>query len=211
MTSRSDSVSRLPSPSGKSAAALATILSLILFSIALPAAGQSKSSPAAPATSLSFAGVEYLHRWSKDGQNEFTPRSDPDLSRWRDMVTINVNEAVRDGDQLAALANRVVGNYQSHGKIIRTDSKPRTPQRPAEHLIVAALGDPGFLEAAFARLVLIDGVGFIAVYSHRIYGREVGDVMSKWLATNGPSVEKTLMTWDRIPSLTTLKRLPQSR
>lgn len=32
------------------------------------------------------------------------------------MVTINVNEAVRNGDQLAALANSILANYEKHGK-----------------------------------------------------------------------------------------------
>jgi hypothetical protein len=40
-----------------------------------------------------FGGTDYVHRWSKNGQNEFTPPNDKDLDRWRDMVTINVNEA----------------------------------------------------------------------------------------------------------------------
>jgi hypothetical protein len=182
---------------------------LLLLSIAFAASGQTKNS--AKAATLSFGGTEYVHRWSKDGQNEFTPPSDADLSRWRDMVTINVHEKVRNGDQLAEFANRVLSNYQSHGKIIRTDSRARTPQRPAEHLIVAVLGDSGFLEAAFARFVLVDGVGFVAVYSHRIYGKEAGPPMSVWLESNGPSTEKTLMAWDRMPSLAALKQLPQGK
>src|SRR2546427_5562449 len=41
---------------------------------------------------LSFGGMDYLHRWTKDGQNEFTPESDSDLARWHDMITINVHE-----------------------------------------------------------------------------------------------------------------------
>src|SRR4051812_29731045 len=72
-------------------------------------------------STLTFGGVEYLHRWSKAGQNEFTPASDSDLARWHDMITIDVHDAVRNGDQLAEVANRVLGNYQSHGKIVRTD------------------------------------------------------------------------------------------
>jgi hypothetical protein len=92
-------------------------------------------SAAVSRTSVTLGGTEYLHRWSKAGQHEFTPRGDEDLAHWRDMVTINVHDAVADGEQLADLANRVVGNYQSHGKILRTDSRPRTAQRPAEHLV----------------------------------------------------------------------------
>jgi hypothetical protein len=127
------------------------------------------------------------------------------------MVTINVHEAVRNGDQLATLANGVLSNYQSHGKIVRTDSKPRTSQRPAEHLIVAILGTSAFLEAAFARVVLIDGVGVVAVYSHRAHGKDAAGAIGEWVKTNGPPVEKTLMTWDRIPSLVVLRQLPQSQ
>ena len=127
------------------------------------------------------------------------------------MVTINTHQAVRDGEQLAALANAVVSNYQKHGKIVRTDSKPRTPQRPAEHFIAAILGNPELLEAVFARVVLVDGVGVVAVYSHRIYGKDAAGPMGEWVKANGPAIEKMLMTWDRIPPLATLRSLPQSK
>jgi len=184
---------------------------MALLSTALAASDPIKGSAPSKAATIGFGGIEYVHRWSKAGQNEFTPERDSDLARWHDMVTINVHSAVANGDQLADLANRVLGTYQSHGKIVRTDSKPRTPQRPAEHLVVAVLGSPDFLEAAFARFVLLDGVGFVAVYSHRVYGNNAGDAMSDWLKGNGPSAEKTLMAWNGIPSLAALKQLPQSK
>ena len=93
-------------------------------------------------------------------------------------------------------------------KIIRTDSKPKTASAPAEHLIVAVLGSPDFLEAAFARLMLVDGSGVIAVYSHRIYGKAAGPAMSDWLKSNGPQIEAALKTWDRVPASTALNKLP---
>ncbi len=176
---------------------------------ALAASNSPGDSAQANATTFTFGGTAYLHRWSKNGQNEFTPPNDKDLDRWRDMVTINVNEAVRNGDQLAALANSILANYQKHGKIVRTDSKPRTPQRPAEHLIVAILGNATLLEAVFARLVLMDGIGMVAVYSHRVYGKEAAGPIGEWMQANGPTIEKNLMTWDKIPSPAALKRLPQ--
>jgi hypothetical protein len=168
------------------------------------------AAPPQGAQSLAFGGTTYVHRWSKNGQNEFTPPDDADLARWRDMVTINVHDTVRDGDALAALANGVLGNYQKFGKVLRTDSRPRTAQRPAEHFVVAVLGDPGFLEAAFARFVLVDGGALVIVYSHRIYASKAGDAMSQWLSANGPAIEKTLMGWDKAPSIPALKTLPQS-
>ncbi len=177
----------------------------------LAAADKPAASPAASAATLTFGGVVYFHRWSKGSQHEFTPEGDKDLSRWRDMVTINTHEAVRDGEQLAVLANSVMSNYQKHGKIVRTDSKPRTPQRPAEHFIAAILGNPALLEAVFARVVLIDGVGTVAVVSHRIYGKEAAGPMGEWVKANGPAIEKALMAWDRIPSTAALRALPQSK
>jgi len=190
--------------------ALAAIASLLVFSNVF-AANQADPAPQAKAATLTFGDTVYHHRWSKGGQNEFTPEGDNDLERWRDMVTINLNDGIRNGDQLAGLANSILANYQKHGKIVRTDSKPRTQQRPAEHLIVALFGNANFLEAAFARIVLIDGIGVVAVYSHRVYGNEAAGTLGDWIKTNGPSIEKTLMTWDKIPSLAALRQLPQSQ
>lgn len=188
------------------------VIACLLALTSTPASsGQTKDSRNAEVKMLRFGGTDYHHRWSKDGQNEFTPQGEENLSSWRNMVTINLHETVGNGDQLAELANRVLSNYQRHGKILRTDSKPRTADHPAEHLIVAVLGDSGFLEAAFARVVLKEGVGVIAVYSHRVYGKTAGPAMSEWLKTNGPQIEKALLAWDRIPTSAALKKLPQSK
>lgn len=169
------------------------------------------AAPANDANTLDFAGQRYVHRWSKNTQHEYTPASDADLSRWRDMVTLDVHGSVHDGEALAALANGVLGNYRSHGKIVRTDSKPRTPRQPAEHFIAALLAGQGAVEAAFARVVLVDGTGMVVVYSHRAYGSNAGQEIGKWIEANGPSIEKTLMAWDAVPSPSLLERLPQSK
>lgn len=190
-------------------ARLTTVASLCMFSNTFAASDQANEQ--SKGATLSFAGVDYVHRWSKNGQNEFTPRNDADLARWHDMVTINAHETVRNGEQLADLADRVLSNYQSHGKIVRTDSRPSTAQRPAEHFIAALLGSPDFVEAAFARIVLVDGVGVVAVYSHRVYGKQAAEATDEWLKTNGPLLERTLMSWDRIPPLAALKQLRQSK
>jgi hypothetical protein len=181
------------------------------FSLMSVAIGQTTDARSKEAVTVNFRGTDFVHRWSKDGQNEFTPRNDSDLAKWRDMITVNVHESVANGDQLAELANRILTNYQRRGKIVRTDSKPRTADRAAEHLIAAALGDPNFLEAAFARCLLVNGVGFVTVYSHRVYGQAAGPAMSEWLKANGALVEKALMEWDKLPSAASLKRLPQNK
>jgi hypothetical protein len=157
---------------------------------------------------FAFRGVGYFHRWSQNDQHEFTPAGQDDLEKWSDMITINVYPSAHDGDALAVKANAVLENYKSHnGRVLRTDSVPRTPDRPAEHFIAVVFGRPNFIEAAFARFKLVDGVGCSIVYSHRIYGEKVGDQMSKWLNDNGPKMEKMLMDWNNIPSPASLREL----
>lgn len=153
-------------------------------------------------TKVKFRDLEYLHRWSKGDQHEFTPPNQEDLARWSDMVTINHYRSVVDGEALAKTANTVLGTYKdNHAKVLRTDSVPRTPEKPAEHLIVVLFPRPDFIEAVFARFKIIDGVGTAAIYSHREYGQKIGDQMSAWLKANGPAIEKALMRWEDIPLL----------
>lgn len=189
---------------------LAVILYALVLSLPTAASAQEASSGTKVLT-LSFQGVEYEHRWSKNGQNEFTPKGQENLDSWHDMMTLNVAEQIGNREQLAALANNVLDRYQSAGKIVRTDSKPETEGHPAEHLVIAVLGNPGFLEAAFARFVLVDGVAVVAIYSHRVYGKAVGDAMSEWLQGNGPQIEAALMGWSTLPTPAALKALPQSK
>lgn len=150
--------------------------------------------------SLSFGGQRYWHRFSAGGQHEFTPGEQSDLTTWRDMVTLNVHENVRNDDQLAGLANGVLANYRRAGRIIRTASQPRTAARPAEHLIVALLAGPGLAEAAAARVLLVDGVGVVVVRSHRAYGAQAVVSVADWLTANGPGLETSLMTWSVKPT-----------
>lgn len=161
--------------------------------------GQPASKGKSESMSFSFGDVRYVHRWSQNGQNEFTPVEQADLKTWQDMVTINLFENITTGEALSEIANRIVGNYAANGKIIRTDATPRTKDRPAEYLIVAVMGRANFLEAAFTRLVLRDGVGYAIVRSHRIYGKEAGDPMSAWLQKSGPGIESALMKWEGFP------------
>ncbi len=168
-----------------------------------PAAAAAKPDKAA----FDFAGESYFHRWSKNDQHEFTPAGQEDLGKWTEMVTVNVYRAARDGDALATQANAVLENYKSHGaRVLRTDSVPRTPERPAEHFIAVLFGRPQFIEVAFARFRITDGTGCSIVYSHRIYGGKAGDEASEWLKANGPKLEKALMGWNAVPSPASLSR-----
>ena len=159
---------------------------------------------------INFGGQDFVHRWSKDGQHEYTPPDESDLKKWRHMVTIIVHEKVKNGDDLAKLANAVLGNYERVGKVVRTDSKPRTSTTEAEHLVVVIFGRPGFVEAALARVRLVAGVGTVTVYSRREYGDTAKKTIGDWLIQNGTPVETTLLTWEKMPALSALKQLPQA-
>jgi len=147
---------------------------------------------------ISIQDTDYIHRWSTGTQHEFTPEGQEDLSRWQDMVTINVYPEVKDGESLANIANQILSTYQSVGRILRTNSIPRTKKEEAEHLIVAILGNSKLLEAVFARVKMVDGKGTAIVWSHRMYGASSGNAMSKWLKENGPTREQYLMAIENI-------------
>jgi len=187
---------------------LLAALSVFAFGGAI-AAEPAKPAAAAP-MKLKFAGQEYLHRWSKNGQNEFTPAVQTDLKTWKDMMTVLVNERVGNGDQLANLANGVVDNYSKAGEIIRTDSMPRTEHAEAEHFIAAMLNGPGFTEAVFARVMMREGKGVVVVYSHRAYGEHSADAIGSFMDHNGQATERALMGWTGTPKLAQLRALPQS-
>ena len=186
------------------------LLAAALGAVFVPASSAWAQRPAEASTTVSFRGTPFMHRWSKDGQHEFTPADSADLASWRDMLTLNLHAAVASGEQLAGVANKVLANYQRSGKILQTRSTPRTAARPAEHLIVAVLGTPDLLEAAFARCLLHEGSGVVAVVSHRVYGKAAGPQMSDWLRANGPQLEQALMAWSALPSVASLNRLPKS-
>lgn len=188
------------------------IVQLLVVLTAACLAFDAQNTPTAAAAAkpaFVFGGISYFHRWSQNDQHEFTPEGQEDLEKWSDMITMNVYHSAHDGDALSAKANAVLENYKSHqGRVLRTSSVPRTPDQSAEHFIAVVFGRPNFIEVAFARFKLLDGVGCSIVYSHRIYGENVGDQMSAWLNDNGPKVEKMLMEWKDIPSSGSLRGLP---
>ena len=86
--------------------------------------------------------------------------------------------------------------------VLKTDSVPRTPDRPSEHYIAVVFGRQNFIEAAFARFKLVEGgTGCSIVYSHRIYGEKVGDQMSTWLKANGPAIEESVDELEQCASI----------
>ena len=158
-----------------------------------------------------FDGKPFVHRWSKDGQHEFTPPAQPDMDKWQDMVTVQLYDNVGNADQLAFVANGVLVAYQKSGLIIRTSSLKATPQRPAEHMVVAILKDKDVREMVFARFRLTpEGRGQAVVYSHRVYGMQPDAAASAWFREHDIPLEKAMMTWTDIPTVAALRALPQS-
>lgn len=176
---------------------------LFVFVLVLAAvANGSEFASAAPKKiePLSFQNVSYLHRYSKDNLHEFTPKGQDNLKKWTDMVTINFYPDAKEGDGLAAQANAVLENYKANkGRVLKTSSVPRTEKKPAEHLIAVAFGRADFIEVAFARFKMYNGVGISVVYSHRVYGKDAGRPASEWLKKKGATVEAALMKWDGMP------------
>ena len=157
----------------------------------------SRAAETSKTPAFQFRNVSYFHRWSKNDQHEYTPDKQEDLDRWADMITINGYPGVHDGDGLAATANAVLGNYKSSdGKILKTNSVPRTADRAAEHFIAVMFTRPAFIEIAFARFNLRDNKGQSVVYSHRFYADKKSDEANAWLKAEGGAVEKALLEWD---------------
>jgi hypothetical protein len=187
-------------------------IAMISVIVCLVSGGSSVGARGA-AAALSFNGEEFLHRWSQKGQHEFTPKGDEDLKKFKDMMTINVFDGVKDGEALAKIANGVLANYQKNGHIMRTLSKPRTEGSEAEHFIAAVLQAPNVREVAFARVLMFEGRGIAAVYSKRFYGEGDApeDAMTAWFKANAVKIERLLVSWQGIPSRDVLNKLPESR
>ncbi|ACB73849.1 hypothetical protein [Opitutus terrae] len=169
------------------------------------------AAPNSAAPTCTFDGVEYQHRWSRQGQHEFTPAGQPDLVHWDDLITINVHAQVRDEEALAQLANAVLGNYKAaRATVVRAFSTPRTPDKPAEHLAVVVFPQLTKTEFVVAHVKLVGGVGCVLVYSHREYGDDSGERVRDWLEANGATLEKKWLAWSGYPSPVALAALPDT-
>jgi len=190
------------------AAALASALSPVGAAAAPASAPASAAAAAAPL--FQFAGTPYVHRWSHAGQHEFTPPSQPDVSRWQDMLTVQLYDKVHTSDELALVANGVLVAYQKQGLVIRKSTSQAQPGHPTEHIVVAVLHDKGVREMVFARFRLAPEGGQALVYSHRVYGIKPDDAAAAWFQANDVPTERAMMTWTDIPSVAALQALPQS-
>ncbi len=155
---------------------------------------------------ISLDNTEYFLRWSNGHQNEFTPGGQEDLDVWTDMITVFVYPDANTGEELALVANQVLGSYENNGTIIRTASVPVTPSKPAEHYIAALLGNDKLVESVQARFVLVNGIGVGIIYSHRVYGSDPNAEMIAWAKQNSVNLETKLMSADAAAMLRAAKK-----
>lgn len=182
-------------------------IAMIAFLALVCGALELLADPANAKPAFVFRDTGYFHRWSKNNQHEFTPDKQEDLEKWSDMITVNGYPDVHDGDRLAQTANAVLENYKKvPGKVLKTNSVPRTANQPAEHFIAVSFTQPAFIEVAFARFKIVDGTGGSFVYSHRFYGEKMAEQASAWLDANGAVIEKALMEWSSMPSPASLRQ-----
>jgi hypothetical protein len=182
------------------------------FALAISCSATLASAAAPKPTALIFDTTTYIHRWSSNGQHEFTPDSQSDLERYTDMLTLDVHADVRTGEALAQLANEVLGSYQRTGQVVRTQSVPRTVDKEAEHFVAVMFDEKlkARVEVAFARFVLPEHGGLIIVYSKRFVGSAAETAANTWLRDNGARVAHMLMGWVGIPPLSRLDELPRN-
>lgn len=181
-------------------------LSILVCTVFWSRAQTPKPAIPKPAT-LAFQGTTFHLRWAKDGQFEFTPAGQEDLQTWSEMVTVWRYPGIKDGEGLARQANATLGAYKgAQGRILRTNSTPRTPSKPAEHFVAAFLGNASLVEFTAARFVMVDGQGAAVIYSRRAYGKPAKPDLGPWVSRHGADVERRLMAFDPRPVLAALPR-----
>jgi hypothetical protein len=163
---------------------------------------------------VSFNGETYFHRWSQNGQHEFTPSGQADLKRWKDMLTVRVFEQVNNEAQFTGMVRATVANYKKVGVINRVMERPKkTPEGVDEVVIVATLRAGDIIEFVAARFLMRDGVGTLFVASHREYMDRQGidaALAGDYAKNKQAGVVNALAVWDGAPTLEALQALPRS-
>lgn len=180
-------------------------LALLATALVVPAAlAQPAAASKHAGRRLTFDGRSFTFRWSQKDQYEFTPDGQEDLKRWTDMATVNLHRTITGPEQLAQLANGILGRSRQIGKVLKGASKPATATSPAEHMVVAVLGKPDDLEAAFTRVFLHNGMGVAFTYSHRIRQADAPAAMSGWINAHGNRLDNALVAWREAPLIEAL-------
>lgn len=158
--------------------------------------------PASAQPALDFDGKRYLHRYSKDGQHEFTPAGQEDLQRWQEMMTLVV-KADFDAERRRQWAEAMAAVYKEKGLLIQADQPPG-----GEYRMLGVLSAPGVVEVNFVR-VMPYGSGAMAVMVQRRFYGEESRQMADWVRDNTPRLSGLLVEWQP-PSESVVGALPQS-
>jgi len=175
-------------------------------------AGASAKEPAkpAPATTVTFAGVKYVHRLTLNGRSDFVPASQPGEA-WRDRMSIIVRENVTTSEQVSDIAGNLFATVSDLGEVVQAESIPNPRTHETEHFFAAKMDGKGYTQAAFVRLGLYEGKGVLVMYTHRTHGEHSAESSTGWLDRNGEDIQQKLMSWKGLPKLAQLKALPQSK
>lgn len=149
--------------------------------------------------SVSFLDTSYTYRRSENGQHEFTPSGQEDLSAWTDKISLICMPEITDGKGLNALSENVKGFYDSSGVVLSSGTVPKTETAEAQHLVVAGRVGDGLLDVVMARLLLVEGSGTVLFYSRRTYGDDATAVADAWLVENSAKVQNALMKFADFP------------
>lgn len=168
--------------------------------------------PTQSAKFIKLNQTNYVYRWSKSNQYEYTPTTQPDLQKWQDMLTIVYYPEVKDGEGLARTANGLLETYKKHAaQVLKTTSKPRTTTEAAEHFIAVVFARKKIVEFVQVRLKINHGVGVAVVHSHRTYGKKAVALAQKWIQANGAKLDAQLMALKGIPTLPDLQNLTKKQ
>ena len=187
---------------------IAILLTFLLTLLAVPdvAAPRQAGTPtlAQSAAATEFNGVRYLHRWSKNGQHEYTPEGQTDLTRWKQMVTL-IDKPGMNPYEASAWAVNLADGFEKSGMLISADRPSDT-----EYRVVGVMRAGEIVEANFARLMVFQGRAVMLMVQRRFYGQEASE-LADWMKDNTPLISAELLDWGPVPSVESLAALPQAK
>lgn len=187
--------------------AISLALTSALLTLAAPQSAQAQQAAAAPKSAngqqtLNFDGKRYLHRYSKNGQHEFTPAGQEDLQRWQEMLTLVMRPGA-DAENTRQWAEAMAAGYKEKGLLVQADQPPG-----GEYRMLGVLGAPGMTEVNFVR-VMPHGSGAMTVLVQRRFYGEESRQMADWVRDNSPRLSGLLVDWQP-PAESQIKALPES-
>jgi hypothetical protein len=160
-----------------------------------------------PLTTVTFNDTEYIFRSSEGGLYRFTPEGQEDLSKWSDMLSINIYPGSQGEHALRDIFHSVFATYVLDGDVEAGESQPNTKTGRIEHLVVVTFVMPDFDESLRARFLLVGESCVGITHSHRTYGESANTDLQAWLDGGGADVTEKLMEWDDYPTPAELEAL----